>query len=107
MKAINKTKFAIGTSLIAGLVTGCATSENNLFGQEELSSGYMNQADSAKEESMKKAKDGACGEGKCGGKVAADVEKVKEGACGDNKMADDVKKTVEGKCGEGKCGENK
>jgi len=90
MKTINKTKFAIGTSLVVGLVTGCATSENNLFGQEELSSGYMNQADSAKEQGMKKAKDGACGEGKCGAKVEAAVEKA-----------------AEGKCGEGKCGENK
>jgi hypothetical protein len=27
MKMINKTKFAIGTSLVAGLVTGCANSD--------------------------------------------------------------------------------
>jgi len=97
---INKTKFAIGTSLIAGLVTGCATSDNNLFGQKELSSGYMNQADSVKEEGMTKAKDGTCGEGKCGGKVATDMEKVKEGTCGDKKMGMD--KISEGKCGDKK-----
>ncbi|SHE21601.1 hypothetical protein [methanotrophic endosymbiont of Bathymodiolus puteoserpentis (Logatchev)] len=102
MKMINKTKFAIGTSLVAGLVTGCTTSDTNLFGQEELSSGYMNQADSAKEEAVTKVKDGACGEGKCGGKMMSDKEKVKEGTCGDKKMVTDVEKAVEGKCGENK-----
>ncbi|HJU40053.1 MAG TPA: EF-hand domain-containing protein [Tahibacter sp.] len=40
----------------------------------------------------KKAHEGKCGEGKCGGKT-------KEGSCGADK-----KKAAEGKCGEGKCG---
>ena len=88
MKNIHKTKFAIGASIMAGLTTGCATSENNPFAQKELSSGYMNEAESASE----KVKDGACGEGKCGGKMAAPVEEPK---------------TTEGKCGEGKCGAGK
>ena len=109
MKTINKTKFAIGSSLIAGLVSACATSEKDPFAQQELSSGYMNQTESA----TTKVKDGACGEGKCGGKMAAPVEKAKsaegkcgEGKCGDNK-AKVVEKTMEGKCGEGKCGASK
>lgn len=110
MKTINKTKFAIGTSIIAGLVSGCATSDKDSFSQKELSSGYMNQADSA----AKKVKNGACGEGKCGGKMAAPVEKAKssiegkcgEGQCGENK-APAIKKAIEGKCGEGKCGGSK
>ena len=85
MKKIHKAKFAIGTSIIAGLTTGCATSENNPFAQKELTSGYMNEAESASQ----KVKDGACGEGKCGGKMTAPVE---------------TPKVKEGKCGEGKCG---
>ncbi len=86
MKTINKTKFAIGTSIIAGLTAGCATSGSDPFAQKELASGYMNEADSATE----KVKDGACGEGKCGGSMAAPVEEPK---------------ATEGKCGEGKCGD--
>ena len=61
MKTINKTKFAIGASIIAGLTTGCA-SDSNPFAQEELSSGYMNQT----EPDAQKAKEATCGEGKCG-----------------------------------------
>ena len=89
MKTINKTKFAIGTSIIAGITTGCATSENAPFAQKELSSGYMNQTESATE----KVKDGTCGEGKCGGEMTTPAP-VK------------APKATEGKCGEGKCGEN-
>lgn len=96
MKTINKTKFAIGTSLIAGL-TGCVNnSESNPFSQQELSSGYMNQTESASEQhGTVKMKDGTCGEGKCG-----------EGKCGDKKTQP-MTKSEEGKCGEGKCGGNK
>lgn len=88
MKNTHKTKFAIGASIIAGLSTGCTTSENQPFSQKELSSGYMNEAESASQ----KVKDGACGEGKCGGKMATPAE---------------APKAVEGKCGEGKCGASK
>ena len=109
MKTINKTKFAIGTSLIAGLATGCATSENDPFAQKDLSSGYMNEAESA----THKVKDGACGEGKCGGQMTTPEEKAKtvegkcgEGKCGENKAQPDTK-SMEGKCGEGKCGTDK
>ncbi|NOQ14980.1 MAG: hypothetical protein GQ583_10960 [Methyloprofundus sp.] len=110
MKTINKTKFAIGASIIAGLTTGCA-SDSNPFAQEELSSGYMNQAES----DAQKAKEAACGEGKCGGDMAAPAETPKaveakcgEGKCGE-KMAAPVEtpKAAEGKCGEGKCGADK
>ena len=94
MKTINKTKFAISASLMTGLVTGCA-SDSNLFGQKELSSGYMNEAKSAKDQATQKAKDGTCGEGKCGADMQASEEK---------KAAEAAKKVMEGKCGEGKCG---
>jgi len=101
MKINKKAKLAIGTSIIAGLVTGCATTDNDTFGQKELSSGYMNQANSAKEQGMKKAKEGACGENK-----AANIKKVKEATCGGNKAAN-MEKIKEGKCGEGTCGSAK
>ncbi|BCG63410.1 MAG: hypothetical protein methR_P1120 [Methyloprofundus sp.] len=103
MKTINKTKFAISASIIAGLATGCA-SDINPFAQKELSSGYMNPV----EPDAKKAKEGtSCGEGKCGGTMAAPVEasKVAEAKCGEGKCAEN--KCSEGKCGEGKCGEGK
>jgi len=89
---MNKTKFAIGASIIAGLTTGCA-SDSNPFAQEELSSGYMNQTES----DAQKAKEATCGEGKCGGHVEetpVETEKATE-------------KATEGKCGEGKCGADK
>ena len=92
MNNINKTKIAIGTSLIAGLTTGCASSGDKAFDQKELSSGYMNEVESAKE-GAGKAKDGACGEGKCGGNMAP--------------AAAEETKAPEGKCGEGKCGGSK
>ena len=88
MKTINKTKFAIGASIMAGLTTGCTTSDSEPFEQKELSSGYMNQTEPASE----KVKDGACGEGKCGGQMTAPAEESKP---------------AEGKCGEGKCGAGK
>jgi len=81
MKMNKKTKLTIGTAIVAGMVTGCATTDNNTFKQKELASGYMNQANSAKEQGMKK---------------------VKEAACGEHKAA--MKKAKEGKCGEGTCG---
>ena len=107
MKTINKTKFAIGASIIAGLTSGCA-SDSNPFAQEELSSGYMNQAES----DTQKAKEGACGEGKCGGSMDAPVEasKAAEAKCGEGKCGDkttaptESQKATEAKCGEGKCG---
>ena len=94
MNKINKTRIAIGTSLIAGL-TGCASSGDKSFEQKDLSSGYMNEAESSKAQSgIGKAKDGACGEGKCGGNVAPAV-------------SEEETKMPEGKCGEGKCGGSK
>ncbi len=110
MKTINKTKFAIGASIIAGLATGCSTTDSPPFAQKDLSSGYMNEAESA----ANKAKEGKCGEGKCGSGAAEKAKaKAVEGKCGEAKcggaMAAPVEnaKPAEGKCGEGKCGEGK
>ncbi len=73
-----KTKLAIGTSIITGLVTGCATTDNDTFKQKELSSGYMNPAHPTKKQGMKKAKEGACGT-----QHKAAMQKAKEGKCGE------------------------
>jgi uncharacterized low-complexity protein len=93
MNKINKTKFIIGTSLIAGLTSGCASGDKP-FAQKDLSLGYMNEAETAKQHGTEKAKDGSCGEGKCGGKMTAPA-------------VEEESKMPEGKCGEGKCGGDK
>ncbi|MBT5221750.1 MAG: hypothetical protein HON51_03580 [Gammaproteobacteria bacterium] len=95
MNKINKTKFIIGTSIIAGFTSGCASGDKP-FAQKDLSSGYMNESETAKLHGTEKAKDGSCGEGKCGGKMAAPAVDV-----------DEESKMPEGKCGEGKCGGEK
>ena len=86
--------LAIGTAFVASLaasnIANAAPNSSNPFAMSELSSGYMQVAD---------AKEGKCGEGKCGG--AKEMEKNMEGKCGG------AKAPKEGKCGEGKCGGNK
>ena len=78
-------------SLAASNVAIAAPAGDNPFAMSDIGSGYMQVAE--------KAKDGKCGEGKCG-----DAKK-KEGKCGEGKCGEAKKK--EGKCGEGKCGEGK
>ncbi len=95
MKIANKTKFAIGTSLIAGLTVGCAG--NNPFAQDDLAAGYKNEAKATTEHGIDKMKSGTCGEGKCGGQMTEKAKVAEE----------DTKKAMEGKCSEGKCGGNK
>ena len=101
MKKFNKTACAVGTSIVAGFSSTAAVAIDNPFEVTELSSGYMSmaEADSDQEGGMK-AKDGSCGEGKCGNKTGDAEEKGKEGSCGDKKME-------EGKSMEGKCGDKK
>ena len=101
MKNLNKTAFAVGTSIVAGFSSTAAVAIDNPFEVTELSSGYMSmaEADSDQDEGMK-AKDGSCGEGKCGNKTGDAEEKAKEGSCGDKKM--DEGKSMEGKCGDKK-----
>jgi uncharacterized low-complexity protein len=95
MKIANKTKFAIGTFLIAGLTVDCAG--NTPFSQDDLASGYKNDAKATAQHSMDKMKSGTCGEGKCGSQVTEKTKAVEA----------DAKKAMEGKCGEGKCGGSK
>ncbi len=91
--------LAVGTAFAAtALLAPVAQAADNPFALQKLDTGYqLAQAD--------KAKDGKCGEAKCG----ADKKK-KEGSCGGDKKKDgscggDKKK--DGKCGEAKCGADK
>mgnify|MGYP000187924399 CR=1 FL=1 len=114
MKSSNKTPLAIavGSTLVSGLAATAVQADSltninaNPFELTELSTGYMQTAKS--EDGSMKMKDGACGEGKCGGAMAkGSEEKTAEGKCAGNKPMPKMKKTdknMEGKCGEGKCG---
>ena len=117
MKKTNKAPFAIAlsTSIVSGLTATAVQADNtintedNPFTLTELSSGYMQTAKSDGDDNgSMKMKDGACGEGKCGGSMMqGNEEKTVEGKCAGNKpMPSSDKKDMEGKCGEGKCGES-
>ncbi|MDZ7802924.1 hypothetical protein [Thiohalophilus sp.] len=106
---------AFAASMAASNVATAAEAGSNPFAMSELSSGYMQLADSHMEgkcgegkcggDKDKAKKEGKCGEGKCGG----DKDKAKkEGKCGEGKCGGDkAKAKKEGKCGEGKCGGSK
>ena len=116
MKKTLTTLSIVGTAFAAGLAaSNVALAKDagaNPFAMNELSSGYM-----------QVAKEGKCGEGKCGGmkkdstegKCGDSMKKgAKEGKCGEGKCGDSMKGKKEGKCGdsvkgkkEGKCGEGK
>jgi len=98
---------AFVTSMAASNIAGAAEQGANPFALNELSSGYQI------------AKEGKCGEGKCGGKKGKKGKKegtcgekgMKEGKCGEGKGMKEGKcggkGKKEGKCGEGKCGGKK
>jgi uncharacterized low-complexity protein len=103
----------LSSSLLSGLATSAAQAEDitppseNPFTLTELSSGYLQVAESDDKGSRIKMKDGACGEGKCGSAMMkTNEDKTVEGKCAGNKPMpkDSNKKGMEGKCGEGKCG---
>ena len=97
--------LAAGTSFVISLAASSAVmADSNPFSMTKLSGESMQVA----------AKDGKCGEGKCGGSKAKSMDKKAEGKCGEGKCGGNKAKT-EGKCGEGmkekmeegKCGGNK
>lgn len=97
---------ALAVSSAFALSVGAATinAAENPFAIKSLSSGYQ------VADHHEKAKDGKCGEGKCGhGDKDA---KAKDGKCGEGKCGAEMKKegaekAKDGKCGEGKCGTEK
>ena len=94
----SKLSIALGSMIVASAVAA-----QNPFQVAALDKGYM-VADNHK------AKEGKCGEAKCGAnktkeaKCGGDKAKMKEGACGGDKAP---AKAKDGKCGEGKCGGSK
>ncbi|MFW5443465.1 MAG: hypothetical protein ACKE51_04050 [Methylococcaceae bacterium] len=117
MKKSNKAPLAItiGSTLLTGLGSPALQADpsaalgDNPFTLTELSTGYMQTAESDSESNgSKKMKDGSCGEGNCGSKMMkGSEEKTSEGKCAGNKpmpKATKSDKDMEGKCGEGKCG---
>ena len=89
MKKINKTPFAIalGASLLP-MTASIAQADSNPFALSELTAGYMQTAE-ASQDAGAKMKDGACGEGKCGGAMMqkSTDTKATEGKCAGNKPA--------------------
>ncbi|QPK63654.1 hypothetical protein IVG45_01335 [Methylomonas sp. LL1] len=110
MKNIQKTPFAIAMS--ASLLPFAANAvqiDSNPFALSDLSSGYMQTAE-AEKDGAAKMKDGACGEGKCGGamKQKSTDTKAMEGKCAGNKSAPAPAgdKATGDKKMEGNCGAN-
>lgn len=90
MKKNHKTPFALAVSAsLLPFVANAVETEANPFALSDLSSGYMQTAEADKD-GESKMKDGACGEGKCGGnmmKQKAPDAKAMEGKCAGNKPA--------------------
>ncbi|MBK7899593.1 MAG: hypothetical protein IPJ99_09715 [Betaproteobacteria bacterium] len=91
--------LAVGTAFAAtALLAPIAHAADNPFSLTKLDSGYQLAA------ADDKAKDGKCGEAKCGADKKKDAkcgaDKKKDGSCGGDKKKD-------GKCGEAKCGADK
>jgi len=107
MKKNLKTPFALAMSAsLLPFAAAAAQTDSNPFAMSDLSAGYMQTAEADKD-STAKMKDGACGEGKCGGdmqKKPTDVKAI-EGKCAGNKPAPtasgatDASKKMEGNCG--------
>lgn len=69
MKKIQKTPFALAMSAsLLPFAANAVQTDSNPFALSDLSSGYMQTAEADKD-GASKMKDGACGEGQCGGKM--------------------------------------
>lgn len=100
MNTSNKTiALALSGAFALSIAATTINAAENPFAIKSLSSGYQ-VADA------EKAKDGKCGEGKCGADKKEMGEKAHDGKCGADKKAD-AEKMKDGKCGEGKCGADK
>ncbi|AZC84012.1 hypothetical protein [Pseudomonas chlororaphis] len=89
-------KITLASSVFATALLGAASvsvqAAQNPFAVQELASGYSLTA-------AEKAKEGSCGESKCGGSTKPKSNKAgHEGNCGA------AAKGTEGSCGEAKCG---
>jgi uncharacterized low-complexity protein len=82
---MKKSVITTAVGLASAIAFGAAHAAENPFAMKDLGNGYQ---------VAEKAKDGKCGEGKCGSdKKDKDAKKAKDGKCGGDKKAKD------GKCG--------
>ncbi|MBS4052641.1 MAG: hypothetical protein KGZ69_15785 [Methylomonas sp.] len=89
MKKIQKTPFALAMSAsLLPFAANAAQPGNNPFAMQDLNSGYMQTAE-AEKDGAAKMKDGACGEGKCGGQMMDKTtdKKAIEAVCAGKKAA--------------------
>ncbi len=96
--------IALG-SAFAAITLLPAHAAGNPFAVKTLDAGYQVAQADMKMDS--KAKDGKCGEAKCG--ADKKMDKKMDGKCGEGKCGADKKidKKMDGKCGESKCGADK
>ncbi|MDD2738353.1 MAG: hypothetical protein PHR94_05430 [Methylomonas lenta] len=110
MKKIQKTPFALAISAsLLPFAANAVQTDSNPFSLSDLSSGYMQTAE-AEKDGASKMKDGACGEGTCGGKMmdkTVDTKAVEAVCAGKkNAPAPATAKPSEDKKMEGNCGAN-
>jgi uncharacterized low-complexity protein len=103
MKTSNKAvALAVTSAFVLSIGAATISAAENPFAIKSLSSGYQvadNHAD--------KAKDGKCGEGKCGAEMKKDgAAKAKDGKCGEGKWGAEMKKDA-AKAKDGSCGHDK
>ncbi|MGL4317095.1 MAG: HvfA family oxazolone/thioamide-modified RiPP metallophore [Pseudomonas sp.] len=102
MNNLNCAIVTLGFALVG--TSAAAQAASNPFAAQELSSGYSVAA-------AEKAKDGSCGEAKCGAEMKAGEHATKageEGKCGADKAVKEGSCGEEGKAmKEGSCGEKK
>ncbi len=107
-KSAKAVALAVTSAFVLSIGAASVNAAENPFAIKSLSSGYQ------VTEHHEKAKDGKCGEGKCGAEMkdgAKTDAKAKDGKCGEGKCGAEMKdgaktdaKAKDGKCGEGKCG---
>ena len=78
--------LAVTSAFVLSIGAATVNAAENPFAIKSLSSGYQ-VADADK------AKDGKCGEGKCGADKKAAADKAKDGKCGEGKCSAEMKKT--------------
>jgi uncharacterized low-complexity protein len=105
MKSSNKVvALAVSSAFALSISATTLNAKENPFAIKSLSSGYQ------VADHHEKAKDGKCGEGKCGAEMKKEgAKEMKDGKCGEGKCGAEMKKEgvkemKDGKCGEGKCG---
>ena len=104
MKSTKAVALAVSSAFVLTIGASVINAAENPFAIKSLSSGYQ------VADHHEKAKDGKCGEGKCGAETKKEgAKEMKDGKCGEGKCGAEMKKEgakemKDGKCGEGKCG---